>query len=86
MPIAVFQNGEIRPLEPLPATWRDGQRLRIEAADDDTATAEELDRDFALLEALCADSDPAEEAQLDRALQQIRNQSKDQVRRQLGLP
>lgn len=33
MPIAVLQNGEIRPLEPLPADWREGQRLQIEAID-----------------------------------------------------
>jgi len=30
---AVVSNGEIRPLEPLPADWQEGQRLRIETAD-----------------------------------------------------
>jgi hypothetical protein len=86
MPNAVLQNGEIRPLEPLPPNWREGQRLRIEAGDDDTPNADDIDRDFAQLEALCADSEPADEEQLRRALGQIRQQSKEQVRRQMGLP
>ena len=85
MPIAVYQDGEIRPLEPLPVAWQDGQRLRVECADDDEATQEQIDRDFALLESLCADSDPADEARLSLALHEARQQSKDQVRRQMGL-
>jgi hypothetical protein len=35
---AVVSRGEIRPLEPLPADWREGQPLRVEKADDDKAT------------------------------------------------
>ena len=31
---AVVRQGEIRPLEPLPADWREGQTLRVEKADD----------------------------------------------------
>jgi len=85
MPIAVLQNGEIRPLEPLPAAWQDGQRLRIESLDDGDATPEEIDRDFALLASLCADSDPADEERLGQALSEAHEQAKEQVRRQMGL-
>ena len=66
MPLAVLQNGEIRPLEPLPANWHEGQRLRVETTDDDDATPEEIDRDFALLAKLCADSDPVDEERLSQ--------------------
>ncbi len=76
MPIAVLQNGEIRPLEPLPADWQEGKRLRIESLDDDDVTAEQIDRDFALLANLCADSDPAEEEQLQHVLQKAHERAK----------
>ena len=85
MPIAVLQNGEIRPLEPLPGNWREGQRLRVEPAEADEATAEEIDRDFAQLAELCADNEPADEARLAQALLAARDQSKAQVRKQMGL-
>lgn len=68
MPMAILKNGEIRPLEPLPADWQEGQRLRVETADDDDATPEEIDRDFAQLAALCADSDPADDELMARAM------------------
>lgn len=85
MPLAVFQNGEIRPLEPLPSEWQDGQRLVVEAADDGDASVEQIDRDFARLASLCADNDPADEARLAEALEAARQQAKAQVRRQMGL-
>jgi hypothetical protein len=85
MPIAVLKNGEIRPLEPLPADWQEGQRLRVESVDDDEATPEQIDRDFALLANLCSDSDPADEDRLSEALREAHEQAKQQVRRQMGL-
>ena len=85
MPIAVLQDGQICPLEPLPTDWQNGQRLRVESLDADEATPEEIDRDFALLANLCADSDPADEKRLSQALHEAHEQAKDQVRRQMGL-
>ena len=82
---AVVSGGEIRPLEPLPADWQDGQRLRVEKADDAETPVEEIDRDFAVLAALCEASDPAGEEQLERALHEARRQAKEQVRRHMGL-
>jgi hypothetical protein len=83
---AVVSGGEIRPTEPLPADWQEGQPLRVEKADDtNTSSDEEIDRDFAVLASLCETSEPADEEQLERALQEARRQAKEQVRRQMGL-
>ena len=82
---AVMCCGEIRPLEPLPADWREGQPLRIEKADDSEMSVEEIDRDFADLASLCSESEPANEDQLDWALHDARRQAKEQVRRGMGL-
>jgi hypothetical protein len=82
---AVINAGEIRPLEPLPADWHEGQALRVEKADDGEPSLEEINRDFAIWESLCAASESADEEQLDRALQEARRQAKEQVRRHLGL-
>lgn len=79
---AIVIQGEIRPLEPLPADWQEGQRLRIEKADDETPV-EEIDRDFAVLEKLCEASELAEEEQLERDLQEARRLAKEQVRRHM---
>lgn len=82
---AVVSRGEIRPLEPLPADWQEGQPLRVEKVDDGEMPVEEIDRDFAVLATLCETSEPADEEQLERALQAARLQAKEQVRRQMGL-
>ena len=82
---AVVSKGEIRPLEPLPADWRDGQPLRIEKADDAESSIEEVDRDFAALASLCDESDPADDARLEAALVEARRAAKDHVKRQMGL-
>jgi hypothetical protein len=82
---AVVSRGGIRPLEPLPPDWQDGQPLRVEKADDGDVPVEEIDRDFAVLASLCETSEPADEEQLERALQEARAQAKEQVRRHMGL-
>lgn len=81
----VVTGGEIRPLEPLPADWHEGQPLRIEKADEREATAEEIDRDFAVLEQLCAAGDAADDERLERALHEAHQLAKEQVRKQMGL-
>ncbi len=82
---AIVSHGEIRPLEPLPADWQEGQPLRVEKAEDDPMTVQEIDRDFAVLARLCEAGEPADEEQLDRALQEAHHQAKEQVRRHMGL-
>ena len=81
---AIVSHGEIRPLEPLPADWQEGQPLRIEKADEESTPMEEIDRDFAVLATLCEDSKPEEEEQLERALQEAHLQATEQVRRHMG--
>jgi len=49
------------------------------------AAIAEIDRDFAILTALCETSELADEEQLQRAIQDARDQAKDQVRRSMGL-
>jgi hypothetical protein len=82
---AVVSQGEIRPLEPLPADWQDGQRLRVEKADDGETPVDQIDRDFIELARLCETSELADEKQLERALQEAHRQAKEQVRRHMGL-
>jgi hypothetical protein len=83
---AIVSQGEIRPLEPLPADWHEGQTLRVEKIDEEETPAEGIDRDFAVLATLCASSDPADEEQLERALEEAHRQAKEQIRRRMGLP
>lgn len=80
---AVVNQGEIRPLEPLPVDWQEGQQLRVEKADDVETSLEQIDRDFAVLATFCESSEPAAEEQLERALHEARLQSKEQVRRHM---
>jgi hypothetical protein len=82
---AVVNHGEVRPLEPLPADWLEGQPLRIEKADDSEIPVEVIDRDFAVLAELCSENDLADELQLQQALHDAHRQSKEQVRRDMGL-
>ena len=82
---AVVSRGEIRPLEPLPVDWQEGQRLRVEKADDGETPVEEIDRDFAVLASLCEPNELADEEQLERALGEAHRQAKEQVRRHMGL-
>lgn len=81
---AVVHRGEIRPLEPLPLDWQEGQRLRIEKADENPSL-DEIDRNFAELEVLCATSEAEDEERMQRALQEANRQAKEQVRRHMGL-
>jgi hypothetical protein len=82
---AVVSRGEIRPLEPLPAEWQEGQRLRVEKVEEGEMSVEEIDCDFKVLADLCELSEPADEKQLEQALQEAHRQAKEQVRRQMGL-
>ena len=80
---AILHQGEIRLLEPLPADWQDGQRLCVEKADESQTPLEEIDRDFAVLAALCEASELMEEEHLKRALQEAQHLAKEQVRRHM---
>jgi predicted DNA-binding antitoxin AbrB/MazE fold protein len=80
---AILEKGIIRPVEPLPLDWRDGQELVVEA---DVATdPTDIDRWAEQLEA-AARAIPAEEHErFLRALEEGEKESKDAVRRAWGL-
>jgi hypothetical protein len=75
---AVVSGGGIHPLEPLPADWQEGQAVRVEKVDDREPSVEEFDRDFAVLDRLCASGNAADEEQLERVLQDAHRQAKQQ--------
>jgi len=83
MPRAVLHNGVIYPIDPLPPDWADGKELVV--AEGPPESSEELDRWFAELERLCAESDPEDEQRLQSALDEAKAQAKVFVKRQMGL-
>ncbi len=81
---AVLQNGEIRPLGPLPPEWHEGQKLLIETQaaerpEDITAWAQEIED--------AARKIPEEDHRsFLEALEEQRRVAKGQVRQHVGLP
>ena len=65
---AIVHRVEIRLTEPIPAEWPEGQPLQIEKADAPEPSSEEIERDFALLEEMCAANNPEDDERLQRAL------------------
>lgn len=80
---AVLRQGVIVPLDPLPPDWEEGTTLEVVKADgppvDIDAWAESMNQ-------LCADSSREDEETMRRAIAEQRQQSKAQVRREMGLP
>jgi hypothetical protein len=85
---AMVQNGIIQPLEPLPASWRDGQEVVVEdAAVQSANAADDFDQWAEDMKQLTADlSDPEEWAQIEAALAEADRENKALVRREMGLP
>ncbi len=81
---AVLQNGEIRPLGPLPTDWHEGQNLVIDTQvadrpEDITTWAQEIED--------AARAIPEEDHRsFLEALEEQKRVSKEQVRRQMDLP
>ena len=82
---AVIHDGEVRLAEPLPSEWPEGQALQIDKFDESESTTDEIERDFAILEAMCAAGDPEDDERLERALAEADREAKDYVRREMGL-
>lgn len=83
MPRAVLRNGVIYLVEPLPKEWEDGKELSVEPAPEtDPVFAQKW---FQEMQALCADSTPEEEAEFQAALDEVRRQGKEAMRREMGL-
>jgi hypothetical protein len=82
---AIVQNGEIRPLEPLPAEWSNGRHVIVEDAD--VASVEELEAWYRELQSLGpAEYEPGEWQHMQEVLNEADEQAKALVRREMGLP
>jgi hypothetical protein len=80
---AILREGVIVPLEPLPPEWEEGATLEVAKVD-----SRQLDIDAwaKSMNAMCADSARADEEVMRSAIAQHRQQAKEQVRREMGLP
>lgn len=85
---AVFHNGQIEPLEPVPQEWVNGQELvvddRTQAGNGQTG-AERLDSWVRELEAAASQIDPEDDERLQHAVDQVRKDAKETARREMGL-
>lgn len=84
---AVVCDGTIRPLEPIPSDWPDGQEVLIEAKTDDLEKdVDELDRWMNRLDELGpARYDDGEYERMQAILDEADVQAKAFVRRDMGL-
>jgi hypothetical protein len=80
---AVLRQGVIIPLEPLPPEWEDGAALEVVKAD---VPLVDIDAWAKSMNQLCADSSQSDEEIMHHAIAKHRQQAKDQVRREMGLP
>jgi hypothetical protein len=81
---AIIQNGEIRPIEPLPADWRDGREVIVEEAE--RASTDDLDEWYRELQLLGpAQYEPGERKQVEMLLNEADVQAKALVRLEMGL-
>jgi hypothetical protein len=82
---AVFRDGMIQPLDPLPEGWDEGQELQIiegEPSDDPEA----IERWYRELDSIANQPhDPAEWERFESALAEADRVAKDQVRKEMGL-
>ena len=78
---AILHNGVIVPLEPLPVEWTDGIVLDVNQADEDRL---DIDAWAEMMNRICADSSPDDEAAMRQAIDEHRCQAKEQVRQQMG--
>lgn len=82
---AILQNGEFRPLDPVPADWTEGQHVHVlpaedEVFDDDTSL-EQWYRELVALGSM----DKADGETMRRVLEEADRAAKDAIRREMGL-
>ena len=82
---AIVQNGQIHPLEPLPAEWIEGREVVVEDAE--STSVEELEACYRELQSLGpAEYEPGEWEHMQEVLNEADKQAKALVRREMGLP
>ena len=80
---AILENGVIRPVEPLPPDWREGQELTVDAGAEPTAASADAWADD--LETGAARISLEDHERFMRAIEEHRREAKEFVRRQWGL-
>ena len=86
---AIVTKGILKPLDPLPLSWQEGDEVLIpeHACEVDApGSTDRLDRWYQDLQAAAAQIDPEDDRLLQQAIQEIRQQAKDIARREMGLP
>jgi hypothetical protein len=82
---AIIQNGQIRPLEPLPAEWTEGRQVIVEDAE--STPSDDLEQWYRELQELGpAQFEPGEWERVQATLVEADEMAKAMVRRQMGLP
>jgi hypothetical protein len=80
MPRAIFKNGMIYPLEPLPPEWSDGRELLVEDAQEPDESPEAIDKWYQELQAMEPPlKDPKEIEQFQTFLSEIRQRDREIV-------
>ena len=82
---AILRDGVIRPVEPLPPGWLDGQEMVVEEPQADRAAAE-IAQWAQELDAATAQIPAQEHERFLRALDEIERESKEAVRKQWSQP
>lgn len=80
---AILRNGAIKPVEPLPTDWAEGQELLVEGTD--APTAEDLRAWATELETAATQLPADEHERFENALEEVEHESKEAVRREWGL-
>jgi hypothetical protein len=82
---AIFRDGQIQPLDPLPADWEEGRELQIIEGDpiDDPESIERWCRELESIKDRI--EDPADWERFESALAEADRVAKDQVRKEMGL-
>ena len=81
---AIIQNGQIHPLDPLPAEWTEGRQVIVEDAE--SASSDDLDEWYRELQGLGpAQYEPGEWEQVQETLAEADEMAKAMSRRQMGL-
>jgi hypothetical protein len=83
---AIVEHGMIRPLDPLPVEWVDGQELRVLEAES-CERLEEPEASRAEMDTLSAEvGDPEDWVRIEAALVEAEIPAKSHIRREMGLP
>jgi hypothetical protein len=80
---AIYRNGKIQPLDSIPADWREGDELVINAAPSEDIPRESFEEWIADLKEAVADISDEDHERMEAALNEIEAGSKEQARREI---